>query len=189
MQRTIYHHYCFCFLFSCLYLICDTLNNSSSVLYSNVVIESQCDFTNGTVRPFKPSFTFQTSLVVERKAQKQNSIVNVGLIFCFSFQNILEDTVCLYQLAAKLFSNWTFWYLPMDMSLSELQELVTDREAWYVRFMGSQRVGHDWATELNWTELNYAKKKKKSLTSYQLLLTPNFSPNWILTYHLASLLS
>jgi len=23
------------------------------------------------------------------------------------------------------------------------------------RFMGSQRVGHDWATELNWTELNY----------------------------------
>ena len=22
-----------------------------------------------------------------------------------------------------------------------------------VRFMGSQRVGHDWATELNWTEL------------------------------------
>ena len=23
-----------------------------------------------------------------------------------------------------------------------------------LRFMGSQRVGHDWATELNWTELN-----------------------------------
>ena len=31
----------------------------------------------------------------------------------------------------------------MDMSLSELQELVTDREAWYVRFMGSQRIRHD----------------------------------------------
>ena len=29
----------------------------------------------------------------------------------------------------------------MDMSLSELQELVMDRESW--RFMGSQRVGHD----------------------------------------------
>ena len=28
----------------------------------------------------------------------------------------------------------------MDVSLSELRELVMDREAW---FMGSQRVGHD----------------------------------------------
>ena len=32
----------------------------------------------------------------------------------------------------------------MYMSLSELQEMVMDREAWRaVRFMGSQRVGHD----------------------------------------------
>ena len=26
-----------------------------------------------------------------------------------------------------------------------------------LRFMGSQRVGHDWVTELNWTELNWSK--------------------------------
>ena len=31
----------------------------------------------------------------------------------------------------------------MDASLSELRELVMDMEAWYVRFMGLQRVGHD----------------------------------------------
>ena len=31
----------------------------------------------------------------------------------------------------------------MDMSLGELRELVMDREAWLLRFMGSQRVGHD----------------------------------------------
>ena len=31
----------------------------------------------------------------------------------------------------------------MDMSLSELQELVMDREAWHAGFMGSQRVRHD----------------------------------------------
>ena len=31
----------------------------------------------------------------------------------------------------------------MDVSLSELRELVMDREAWRLRFMRSQRVGHD----------------------------------------------
>ena len=27
-----------------------------------------------------------------------------------------------------------------------------------LRFMGSQRIGHDWATELNWTDLTNAKR-------------------------------
>ena len=31
----------------------------------------------------------------------------------------------------------------MDMSLSKLRELPMDREACVLRFMGSQRVGHD----------------------------------------------
>ena len=30
-----------------------------------------------------------------------------------------------------------------DMSLSELWELVMDRETWHAQFMGSQRVGHN----------------------------------------------
>ena len=42
----------------------------------------------------------------------------------------------------------------MDMSLSKLHELVMDREDWRAAAMESQRVGHDWVTELNWTEVN-----------------------------------
>ena len=39
----------------------------------------------------------------------------------------------------------------MDVSLSVLQELVMDRDG-MLQFMGLQRVGHDWLTELNWTD-------------------------------------
>ena len=41
----------------------------------------------------------------------------------------------------------------MDMSLSKLQELVMDREAGTLQSTGSQRVGHYWVTELNWTDI------------------------------------
>ena len=44
-----------------------------------------------------------------------------------------------------------------EMSLSKLWELVRDREAGMLQSMGSQRVGDDWATELNWTDVDPRK--------------------------------
>ena len=46
----------------------------------------------------------------------------------------------------------------MDMSLSKLREFVMDREAWHAVIHGSQRVRHDWATEL--TECIYRESRK-----------------------------
>ena len=45
------------------------------------------------------------------------------------------------------------WYTDlMDMSWSRFRELVMYRAPAMLQSMGSQRVRHCWATELNWTE-------------------------------------
>ena len=49
----------------------------------------------------------------------------------------------------------------MGMSLSKLRELVMDREAWHA---ASQRVGHDWATELNWRHIIFKGDRETKFT-------------------------
>ena len=47
----------------------------------------------------------------------------------------------------------------VDMSLSKLQELVMDRNPGVLQSMGSQRVGYNWVTELNWMWIGYLRKR------------------------------
>ena len=86
----------------------------------------------------------------------------------------------------------------MHVSLSELRELVMDREAWRVQFTGSQRVGHNRVTELNWTHhglvpgfhlnpncFTFAKAGRydfqpgSSSIQYYILLSMGFSSNFL----------
>ena len=55
----------------------------------------------------------------------------------------------------------------MDMSLSKLWELVMAGKPGMLQSMGSQRVGHNWATELNWTEfLGYSVNNFRNKTHH-----------------------
>ena len=68
----------------------------------------------------------------------------------------------------------------MGMSLSKLRELVMDREAW-LRFMGSQRVGHNWAAELNWTDwlTNHRLKIFSEKNSKKKTLDVEYTRNYL----------
>ena len=59
----------------------------------------------------------------------------------------------------------------MDMSFSELLELVMDKEAWRAVIYGVERVGHDWATELNCTSDSFVDYDGYSISSKGFLPT------------------
>ena len=65
----------------------------------------------------------------------------------------------------------------MDVNLSKLRELVMAGKPGVLQSMGSQRVGHDWATELNWTKFCIIK-----LVSLYKCHSKGILPSWISTH-------
>ena len=53
----------------------------------------------------------------------------------------------------------------VNMGMSQLLEIVKDGETGVLQSMRSQRVRHDWANELNWTELKSKRPQVKPLFS------------------------
>ena len=63
----------------------------------------------------------------------------------------------------------------MNRSLSKLQEIAKNRDPGVLQSMGLQRVGHNWATELNWyaiTWMMYPIKLRKKNQKHKYCMIP-----------------
>ena len=102
----------------------------------------------------------------------------------------LEKTWCWETLRAGGEGDERGWNGWMASPTQRTWIWVNSRSWWWtgrlgmLRFMGLERVGHNWATELNWTELANSQwgSKAISLTAWKEMGSSVWQPfwNWIL---------
>ena len=91
---------------------------------------------------------------------------------------------CVFSLSRQCCSSWGYPLDPAEAGPRQMASLtqwtwvwVNSRSWWWtgrpgvLQSMGSRRVGHDWTTELSWTELNWILPKVH-LTSLHILGCP-----------------
>ena len=78
---------------------------------------------------------------------------NLGHLYSFAIINNAETEILVCRLKRKFTGRWDGW---MASPTQWMWVWVNSRRWWWtgrpgvLQFMGLQRVGHDWATELNW---------------------------------------
>ena len=100
----------------------------------------------------------------------------------------LEKTLLLGKIEGRRRRGWQRWDGWMA-SLTQWTWVWVDSGSWWwtgrpgvLRFMGSQRVRHDWMTELNWTELKPAGRARGFFPIHFPLLLFRFSVSCTLVY-------
>ena len=92
----------------------------------------------------------------------------------------LEKTLMLGGIGGRRRRGWQRWDGCMASPTRWMWVWMNSGRWWWtgrpgvLRFMGSQRVGHHWATELNWTELNWGFSRWSFLSFPSWLLSLSY---------------
>ena len=136
------------------YFVNKGLSSQSYGFYSSHVWMRELDYKESWVQSILKEISLQCSLeglMLKRKLQYFGHLMRGT--------DSLEKTVMLGKTEGR--KRWGQQRMrgldgitdSMDMSLSKLRSWWWTGKPGVLQSMGSRRVGHDWATELNWTEL------------------------------------